>query len=133
MRVDTNTGEIIDRGFTAVNDAASHPTDNSRAVTPIDVISADNIRLVGRFSDLYLLMQAGDDLYIVDQHTAHECVLFEETLRKIEQHQMVGQHLLLPVQVEFNPEQFAVFTEAEQLLSEVRVWGGRVWREDSAN
>jgi DNA mismatch repair protein MutL len=86
--------------------------------------------LVGRFSDLYLLLQAGDDLYIVDQHTAHERVLYEETLRKLEQQKSVSQQLLLPVQLELDPEQFAVFTESEKLLNDsgfvVSHFGGRM-------
>lgn len=134
VRVDTNTGEIIESAAVVVGS----PVDQSAAANadaPTEALTADNIRLVGRFSDLYLIMQAGEDLYIVDQHTAHERVLFEETVRKIEQHQMVGQHLLLPVQVEFSPEQFAVFTEAEQLLSEtgfgVAEFGGRTVRIES--
>ncbi len=136
VRVDTATGEILDSP--ANNPAIEQPVQpasESRTGALPGAISADNIRLVGRFSDLYLVMQAGDDLYIIDQHTAHERVLFEETLRKIERHQMVGQHLLLPVQVELDPEQFAVFTEAGQSLSDagfgVAEFGGRTVRIES--
>jgi len=74
-------------------------------------------------------------MYIVDQHTAHERVLFEETVRRLDKHQMVGQHLLLPVQVELDPEQFAVFTEASPLLNDsgfgVAEFGGRTVRIES--
>ncbi|PWB68374.1 hypothetical protein C3F09_11745 [candidate division GN15 bacterium] len=129
VRVDTSTGEIIETppAVRSVAEGSTQPEKES--------LSADNIRLVGRFSDLYLVMQAGEDLYVVDQHTAHERVLFEETIRKIEQHQMVGQHLLLPVQVELDPEQFAVYSEAGQLLNEagfgVAEFGGRTVRIES--
>lgn len=123
VRVDTNTGEILEAALPSESDQQPQS------------LSAENIRLVGRFSDLYLLMQAGDDLYIIDQHTAHERVLFEETVRKLDKHQMVGQHLLLPVQVEFSPEQFAVFIEASSLLNDsgfgVAEFGGRTVRIES--
>jgi len=136
VRVDTSTGEILGGSpIPPVNRTADQPATDVRESSPPVSISAENIRLVGRFSDLYLVMQAGDDLYIVDQHTAHERVLFEETVRQIEKHQMVGQHLLLPVQVELDPEQFAVFAEAGQLLTEagfgVAEFGGRTVRIES--
>ena len=117
--MDVNTGEIIE--------SESRRTLVEPEPTPI--LSAESIRLVGRFSDLYMIMQAGEDLYIVDQHTAHERVLFEETLARMDRHEMIGQHMLLHVQVDLNPEQFAVFTEAASMLNEsgfvVAEFGGR--------
>lgn len=130
VRVDTNTGEILES--TTPPHPQSSQIDQPYPSVAEQSLSADNIRLVGRFSDLYLVMQAGDDMFIVDQHTAHERVLFEETVRKLDQHQMVGQHLLLPVQVELNPEQFAVYTEAAAVLNDsgfgVAEFGGRTIR-----
>jgi DNA mismatch repair protein MutL len=119
--VDPATGEILEPKTTSTQaSTADHP----------DSGPSQGIRLVGRFSDLYLLLQAGDDLYIVDQHTAHERVLFEETLRRLEQQKSVSQQLLLPVQVELAPEQLAVFTEIDKALNEsgfmVSHFGGRM-------
>ncbi len=87
-------------------------------------------RLLGQFSDLYLLLQSGDDLYIVDQHTAHERVLYEETFQMIENQSVNGQTLLFPVQIELSPEQLAMFEEALELLNKsgfgVSHFGGRM-------
>ena len=92
--------------------------------------SISGVRLVGRFSDLYLILQAGDDLYIVDQHTAHERVLYEDTYRRLESQALVGQHLLLPVQVELSLEQMAIFDEAAGILNQsgfvLSEFGGRM-------
>jgi DNA mismatch repair protein MutL len=133
VRVDTTTGEILEGALPSHSQLPPQAQKAAQAEAGnAEHLSADNIRLVGRFSDLYLLMQAGEDLYIVDQHTAHERVLFEETVRRLDKHQMVGQHLLLPVQVELNPEQFAVFADAATLLIEsgfgVAEFGGRTVR-----
>ena len=90
----------------------------------------ESFRLVGRFSDLYLLVQSGEDLYVVDQHTAHERVLYEETLPLIDSQGINGQNLLFPVQVELTPEQLSVFDEALELLNHsgftVSHFGGRM-------
>lgn len=138
IQVDARTGEVIES--TSTPDAAGgHPSPGEPG--PTISLSTRNsehdhpdltegVRLVGRFSDLYLLLQAGEDLYIVDQHTAHERVLFEQTLRQVENHTVVGQSMLLPVQVELTPEQLSVFDEAEKLLNEsgfeIAHFGGRM-------
>ncbi len=118
MTVDKNTGEIF-RSQTVA--AGSLP---SVAEGP-----ADGFRLVGRFADLYLLFQAGNDLYIVDQHTAHERVLYEEISRQIEAETGSGQALLFPVQVELSPEQLAVYQESGNIIARsgfsVAEFGGR--------
>jgi DNA mismatch repair protein MutL len=122
LQVDKETGEIIE--------SAMPQTADSPSLQPPDSGPSEGIRLVGRFSDLYLLLQAGEDLYIVDQHTAHERVLYEEMLRRVEQHSIVGQQLLMPVQFELTPERFAIFVESESLINQsgfsVAPFGGRM-------
>jgi DNA mismatch repair protein MutL len=119
VTVDTATGEIVE---------SSQPTTATEPQSP----SLDGIRLAGRFGDLYLLFQAGEDLYIIDQHTAHERVLYEEMLRRIDREGIISQHLLFPVQIELSPELMSVFDEAEPVLGRsgfvVTHFGGRTIR-----
>ena len=121
FHVNSETGEIIENE----SPVAAPISQTEQFVGP-----SDGIRLVGRFSDLYLILQAGEDLYIVDQHTAHERVLYEDMLRRVDQHSIVGQQLLLPVQFELSPEQFALFGEAESIINQsgfaVAPFGGRM-------
>ncbi len=116
VNIDRETGEVLD---------VNNPENKIEgSPTPLDGFS-----LVGRFANLYLLIQSGDNLYIVDQHTAHERVLYEETLDKIENQSIHGQNLLFPVQVELSPEQLAVFDESLEMLNKsgftVSEFGGR--------
>lgn len=87
-------------------------------------------RFIGRFNNLYLIIEAGDALYIIDQHTAHERVLYEEMLEKVEKESIHAQSLLFPVQVELDPEQYSVFEESVDLLNHsgfgVSAFGGRL-------
>ena len=125
VTVDTSTGEIMPAQPQAV---ATDFRDSEMSVAP----SLDGIRLAGRFGDLYLLFQAGEDLYIVDQHTAHERVLYEEVLRRIDREGIISQQLLFPVQLELSPELMSVFDEAEPVLARsgflVSHFGGRTIR-----
>ncbi len=124
--VDTQTGEIIsnrppmERMSTATEASTGSPA-------PIG-----SIRLLGRLSNLYLLFQSDEDLLILDQHTAHERVLFEQTLAQLEAQGSVGQHLLIPVQMELSPEQLTLFDEALEVLNKsgfgVSEFGGRTVR-----
>jgi DNA mismatch repair protein MutL len=50
-------------------------------------------------------------LWIVDQHVAHERVLFERTLRQRDVEKVQGQRLLMPIVVELTPGQQAIFAE----------------------
>ncbi|MCH9024809.1 MAG: hypothetical protein IH931_05685 [candidate division Zixibacteria bacterium] len=91
---------------------------------------ASGFRFIGRFDNLYLLIAAGDALFIIDQHTAHERVLYEEMLEKVEKQAVNAQNLLFPVQVELDPEQYAVFEESLEMLNgsgfTVSPFGGRM-------
>jgi DNA mismatch repair protein MutL len=63
------------------------------------------------------ILAAGDDgLWIIDQHVAHERVLFEKILRDRQVEQVQRQRLLMPMLVELKPWQMVVFARiAEEL------------------
>jgi len=123
VRVDKTTGEIIEEpspaGAPASEQTRQSGIPDSTAVgnPESDLADSGGVRLIGKFSDLYLLYKAGENLFIVDQHAAHERVLYEETCRQIENQSVVGQQLLFPVQVELSPMMLAVFDESEELLN----------------
>jgi DNA mismatch repair protein MutL len=118
-RVDKTTGEVFEE---------KPPVRLTESAVP----ALDRVRLVGRLADVYLLLQADQDLYIVDQHTAHERVLYEEMLQAAQDQGGQGQNLLFPVQVELTPEQLVLFEETRDLLCRLGFsadeFGGRTVR-----
>lgn len=53
--------------------------------------------LVGQVFDTYWLVQFHDQLYIIDQHAAHERVLYEKTLRGMKNREYTSQYLSPPI------------------------------------
>jgi len=137
VKVDKNTGEIIEDYPETTKDSQLPPVENaqnsevvSSQIPELSDIESDNIHFIGRFSDLYLLFQIHDTLFIVDQHAAHERVLYEETLRQMDNKTALSQQLLFPVQVELTPVQLNVFEEHLELLKKsgfiATLFGGRM-------
>ncbi len=60
-------------------------------------------RILGVLNRLYILMEGEGGLVLVDQHAAHERILFEELRRRLESGDVVAQKLLLPVTIEVGP------------------------------
>ena len=54
-------------------------------------------RLIGQVFDTYWLVQFQDNLYIIDQHAAHERVLYERTLKEMKNREFTSQYLSPPI------------------------------------
>ncbi len=77
-----------------------------------------NLRALGQVRESFIVATNDEGLWIIDQHVAHERVLFEKHLRERLEKRVEGQRLLLPIVVELNPEQQATFESiAQELLA----------------
>jgi DNA mismatch repair protein MutL len=78
--------------------------------------SLASLKPLGQLRDSFILATNEEGLWIVDQHVAHERVLFEKILRERKVEAVQRQRLLIPVLVELMPEQMVTFaTIAEDL------------------
>ncbi|MBM3858039.1 MAG: DNA mismatch repair endonuclease MutL [Verrucomicrobia bacterium] len=59
-------------------------------------------RIIGVLSDLYVLVQSPEGLVLMDQHAAHERVLFEKMLKELAEGNAPSQKLLLPQTLELD-------------------------------
>ncbi len=74
------------------------------------------LRPLGQIRNSFILAVNEDGLWIVDQHVAHERVLFERILKQRAAQKVESQRLLMPIVLELSPAQQAVFAEiAEEL------------------
>jgi DNA mismatch repair protein MutL len=69
------------------------------------------LRPLGQIRNSFILAVNEDGLWIVDQHVAHERVLFERILKQRAAQKVESQRLLMPIVLELTPAQQAIFTE----------------------
>ena len=65
--------------------------------------SAQQFQIIGVLNKLYILMENADGLVLVDQHAAHERILFEELRRRMEEQGVPTQRLLIPQTFDLPP------------------------------
>jgi len=75
------------------------------------------LRPLGQIRNSFILAVNEDGLWIVDQHVAHERVLFERVLKQRAAMKVESQRLLMPIVLELSPAQQAVFTEISDELA----------------
>src|SRR5437016_6761107 len=68
----------------------------------LPAVAEEEVRPLGQIAGRYLVAQVGDEIQIVDQHTAHERVLFERLQRQFEAGQIASQRALLPQVVQLS-------------------------------
>ena len=68
--------------------------------------SAHEFKILGVLGKLYILMENGEGLVLVDQHAAHERILFEKLRHQMESEGVPTQRLLIPLTVNVTPKDY---------------------------
>ena len=95
----------------------------------IEQAKKSNVHVIGQLFDTYWLTQAEDKLYIIDQHAAHEKVLFERNMKTFATREYTSQQLSPPIILSLSmTEQQALQSNLEELKKlgfEIDEFGGR--------
>src|SRR5260370_15626862 len=75
-----------------------------------------SLKPLGQLRESFILAVNHDGLWIIDQHVAHERVLFERVLRQRAKQQVESQRLLMLIVIDLTPAQQPVFTEISDEL-----------------
>lgn len=77
----------------------------------------EEFRIVGQSHELFVLVEVEGELWVVDQHAAHERVMYEQVLTALQQRQGESQALLLPLTFDLPPATRAAFEEMQSDLT----------------
>ena len=79
------------------------------------------LRILGVVGKLYVVLESDRGMVLMDQHAAHERVLYEQLLEQMERQETASQKLLLPETVELPPKDVQFVTEQLETLSRLGV------------
>ena len=110
IAVEANAAVSLEREPEAVSDHGCAPALDVNEEEPT-LSALGTLKPVGQIRNSFILAVNEDGLWIVDQHVAHERVLFERILKQRAAQKVESQRLLMPIVLELSPAQQAVFSE----------------------
>jgi DNA mismatch repair protein MutL len=95
----------------------------------------DTFRFLGVLGKLYVLIENSSGLVLVDQHAAHERILYEEMQRRMETQGVPSQRLLLPITLQLGPRDADWITRHQEMLEKAGIalehFGGGSFKVDA--
>jgi len=76
-----------------------------------------NYSIIGQFLATYWLIEQDKEVYLVDQHAAHERVVYERLIREYQNSQIFSQKLIDPMIINLSDRETAVVADNEKLFS----------------
>lgn len=77
------------------------------------------LRVLGQVGGSFIIAEGPDGMYLIDQHAAHERVMYEKILGAIAARDMARQPLLDPLVVDLSPEEMAIYEKSREELEQV--------------
>ena len=105
-------GAYQQRSFTMVSD--KEPT----FTAPLPTLSLPILRVIGQLSNTYIIAEGPEGLYLIDQHAAHERILYERVLAQWARQEVEVQGLLEPITIELNPREEEILRANKDMLAQ---------------
>ena len=86
--------------------------------TELEIETEEQYKISGVLFDTYIIVESGDEAYIIDQHAAHERLLFERLFAQMEDG-ATSQLLLIPQIIKLSPQESALIEELMPKIEEM--------------
>ncbi|MCI8483557.1 MAG: DNA mismatch repair endonuclease MutL [Lachnospiraceae bacterium] len=120
---------VFDKKAWEENPPQKEQTESKQPRKLLDLSSQPDHRMIGQLFDTYWLVEFEEHLYIIDQHAAHEKVLYERTLASMEQKEYTSQVIYPPILLTLNMQEEDLLKKyMEYFLSlgyEIEHFGGK--------
>ena len=93
------------------------PVEEEMEQTALDMPAEIQWRMVGELYNSYIIVEQGEEAFLIDKHAAHERILFEKL--KANQEKISAQSLLQPIPVRLSPSACAELLSNKELLDEL--------------
>ena len=88
------------------------------AVAQLPTMELPLLRVVGQLANTYIIAEGPDGLYLIDQHAAHERILYDRILTQWSQKEVEVQGLLQPITIELSPREEEALKAGKEFLAE---------------
>lgn len=109
-----STDKTIDK-TSLKTDTADTFTESESTVFSDEIVyfenSRNHLKVIGQFSNSFILVEENNELIIYDQHIVHERILYEKLKQEYAQHRIASQALLVPIKVSLTLKQVEVLKE----------------------
>lgn len=126
--IDAGPGNPTDFAWVMAKDSSPNNLPNLESGLPIEGNTAVQngvefghiplLRPVGQIGAAYLVAEGPDGLYLIDQHAAHERILFEK-FNKLTQSERPRQQLLNPLTIHLSPADFLLLAPEMRILNQL--------------
>ena len=79
----------------------------------------DEFKIIGKLFNTYLIIEWGENMYMMDQHAAHERLMYDKFKAEYETGDMVIQPMLIPFVISLNPEDDMIINENIEAIKSV--------------
>lgn len=90
-----------------------------------------NFKVIGRIFSTYVIVESENSVFFIDQHAAHERLIYEQLKRSLEEHSVASQQLLPPVVIQLSHDEHMMLQDAldafKSLGFELEHFGGSAW------
>ena len=93
----------VDNGFGSVDKLSR----GEQSELPINIPA----KLVGKLFNTYLIIEQGNDTYLIDQHAAHEKILFDNLMKQFENSAIAVQKMLVPYEFKVSPVEVDILVD----------------------
>ncbi len=131
---DASTSRFPERQPETINESLSQPKVEAAQTTPIEetvqpsatpfqssLTETEEVRVVGQIHGTYIVVQTSSGFELIDQHVAHERVLYEKFLKQIAETGIQSQKMLLPETIKVTPDQAQQFGQHMGTLAKLGI------------